>query len=106
MNLDDRLRKELQKAIPSDPPPDPGALADELIRRASSGGGSGRGWRITLWMATAAILGGSIGGALGLSGFFDSEPETSVGIVASSSGTLTANRSVRDDRVPMAYGPA
>ena len=81
MTFDDRLRRELQKAIPSDPPPDPAALADELIRRASgdgSGGGPGRsggGWRIVLWLAVLAILGGLIGGAIGFSGLLDSEPE-------------------------------
>jgi len=75
MTFDDRLRRELQKAIPADPPADPGGLADELIRRASSGGGGpgGGGRQIALWIGGAAILGGLIGGALGLTGFFDSE---------------------------------
>jgi len=89
MNLDDRLRRELQKAIPSDPPPDPGALADELIRRASSGGGGGSGRRVAVWTA-AVILGGSIGGALGFSGLFDSKPEATVVIITSTTTTFPA----------------
>ncbi len=95
MTFDDRLRRELQKAIPSDPPPDPAALADELIRRASGdgiGGGpgsSGGGWRFVLWLAVLAILGGLIGGALGISGIFDSEPATTVTTIAVTTTTTT-----------------
>jgi len=94
MTFDDRLRRELQKAIPADPPADPGALADELIRRASNGGAGpgGGGRQIALWIGGAALLGGLIGGALGLTGFFDSEQTepTVTTVVATTTTTVAA----------------
>lgn len=88
MTFDDRLRRELQRAIPSDPPPDPEALADALIRRAAGGGGGGGGGlRMALWIGAVAIVGGSIGAAIGLSGFFDSAPAAPVVTTTTSAAT-------------------
>ena len=77
MSIDDRIRRALQQAIPANPPPDPDALTDELIRRAAGKGPSGTGGagRAALWIAAVAIVGGLIGGFIGLSGLLDSETE-------------------------------
>ncbi len=112
MTFDDRLRRELQNAIPDDPPIDPDALFDDLMSRASGGGSAGgagggglaRGTRIALWFVMTAILGGLIGVGLNSSGVFDSNP-ASVTTVATTSTvppvTTVTTAAVVDTTVPV-----
>lgn len=102
MTFEDRLRRELQEAIPSDPPLDPAALADELIRRAEAGpsGDGGRGGpgggRIAMWLLGLAIVGGAIGAAVGFSGVLGtSSPTTAdVAVVVTTTAPPVASTTV------------
>jgi len=95
MSFDDRLRRELEQAIPSDPPQDPDTIADELIRRAAteppghpqSSAGGPSAWLVLL---AVAVAGGVIGAILGLFGVLGSDSTPEATTVSSSSTPATA----------------